>query len=194
MWPECLTSLPGTSVHQSRDVDHVQRFLTESKSPFLWGSGLQTPCKAHMLSPERRQQPGLRLWSVFTRDCLLEAKLNVACGVGQVDRGTTPSRLGFTSLGRTQDGLPLDPSLRESERLSATYTVTGRRLSTACKLLHKQRFSLSQDRGGPGHQNQTRTLACALNSYRVPGGIPHSGQHETLFPPLICRTTSFRSG
>lgn len=100
MWPECLTSLPGTSVHQSRDVDHVQRFLTESKSPFLWGSGLQTPCKAHMLSPERRQQPGLRLWSLFTRDCLLEAKLNVACGVGQVDRGTSPKQVGVHLPGK----------------------------------------------------------------------------------------------
>lgn len=161
----------------------MQRFLTESKSPFLWGSGLQTPCKTHMLSPERRQQPGLRFWCLFTCDCVLEAKLNAAYGVGQVDGATSSSGLGFTSPGRTQDGPPLDPSLRESERLSATYTVTGSGLSTACKLLHKQRPSLSQDQGGPSHQNQTRTLACALNSYRFPGGIPHSGQHGTLSSP-----------
>lgn len=42
----------------------------------------------------------------------------------------------------------------------------------------------SQDQGGLGLQNQTRTLAHALNSHScAPGGIPGSGWHGTLFSP-----------
>lgn len=47
-----------------------------------------------MLSPERRQQSELRFWCLFTCDCLLEAKLNTAYGVGQVDGGTSSKQAG----------------------------------------------------------------------------------------------------
>lgn len=121
-----------------------------------------------MLSPERRQQPGLRLWSYLHVTACWKQKLNVACGVGQVDRGTSPKQVGVHLPGRTQDGLPLDPSLRESERLSATYTVTGRRLLNSLKASSQTTLSVCPRIKEALVIRIKHALACALNSYRVP--------------------------
>lgn len=45
----------------------MSRGFLQRLSIFLWDSGLQTPWKPHLQSPERRRQPGLRLLAAFRR-------------------------------------------------------------------------------------------------------------------------------
>ena len=117
------------SVHQSRDVDQVQRLLTESVSLSLgqWAPDtLQTTrAKPREEAPARAQALVVVYMRLPGGDKTESSRWD---RTGQADsrarEGLAASRLGF-SPGKMQDGLHLDPSLRELEKPSATYTVTG---------------------------------------------------------------------